>query len=574
MKFPKFFYRAGVYATSQAAVQRYSALPTLKLAKTAVLAMAPQIIILKLMLFAMAIAMFAFYDNHGCHPLQGKIIENENQLTTFYIAHILDFPGLIGLWFAAIFSGSLSSMSTGYNSAAACLWEDILKNFKFAKKLSKRQVSILLKVITLSLGVFTCLLALMFQFVKGSVIQLTNSTVSIFGAAIYIAFFNGALFPMTNSIGTVFGMIVSALIIIFIAGGQMLFSLGNKGGKEIDYPLSTANCSNMIAELVAAGRYKVDEVAKKTATGATCALLLTSSTVAPVLDSQMSTIGTSNLTVYQNNSMSNDMQSHLRFIRQSESEGSWFDSFFGSGDVEDVQGSGMEPSSTTIKKAEITSTVSNPVINVATTTSIEEATEEKPIPSVFNVNVAIPANETEESTTAASNQATNGEDIPPECQKPPEEISWRDEMREKLPDFLVYIFSISYFIFPFMALMVGTIVSILISLCTGGLKLAKTVHPRYMIVPNCFYKAERTKESWHLENIDDYETQAGSGPKSRAYKADMVGGEVSKPILSDYSYKNPTSNKIDNSDDDDDDGNYVNSGVNNPIYSRYPNNNN
>ena len=370
--------------------------------------MAPQIIVLTLMLFFMSIAMFAFYDNQGCHLLAGKVIDNENQLTTFYMAQILDIPGLMGLWFAAIFSGSLSSMSTGYNSAAACLWEDILKNMNFAKQLSKRQISMLLKLITLSLGVSTCILALLFQYIEGSIIQLTNSTVAVFGAAIYIAFFNGVLLPMTNSTGTISGMVFSTFFIIFVAGGQMLFSLGNQVGKDIDYRLPTANCSSMIAELVLSGRYEVGNGFKAVAIGDDCAILM----------------------------------------RENEPK-------------------------LTIDKNESSTVAADHFLGVKNgNKNITKATPD----CTSNVTIA----------------ELGGEE---------EEKSFRDRWRKKLPGFLEYTFSISYFIFPFLSLIFGTIVSISVSLCTGGLQFAKTVHPRYMIVPNCFYEKKQSFESVNLEDV-------------------------------------------------------------------------
>ena len=57
MVIPQIIYTAGVYATSQAAVQRYSALPSSKQATFSVLSMMPQVMILKALLFLLALAM-------------------------------------------------------------------------------------------------------------------------------------------------------------------------------------------------------------------------------------------------------------------------------------------------------------------------------------------------------------------------------------------------------------------------------------------------------------------------------------------------------------------------------------
>ena len=43
------------------------------------------------------------------------------------------YPGMSGLFVAGIFSASLSSISSGINSMAAVLWEDIFLEFQFFK---------------------------------------------------------------------------------------------------------------------------------------------------------------------------------------------------------------------------------------------------------------------------------------------------------------------------------------------------------------------------------------------------------------------------------------------------------
>ena len=171
------------------------------------------------------------------------MISNPNQLTTYFVVQVLDYPGLIGLWFAALFSGALSTMSTGYNSVAAIIWEDFLKE-KYEKQFSPTKTSIVLKSITLSLGVFSCLLALCFKAVSGSIIKLTMSTVSVFGAAVFIPYFAGALFPFVNTKGTIYGMISATCFTGFMSGGQLLYGLGNE---QVWLPTRTDNCTNSMS---------------------------------------------------------------------------------------------------------------------------------------------------------------------------------------------------------------------------------------------------------------------------------------------------------------------------------------
>ena len=63
-----------------------------------------------------------------------------------FVTSIMDYPGFRGLYFACLFSGSLSTLSTVFNSVASIVWEDWLK--KIVKHcMTKRQQIIFIKMI-------------------------------------------------------------------------------------------------------------------------------------------------------------------------------------------------------------------------------------------------------------------------------------------------------------------------------------------------------------------------------------------------------------------------------------------
>ena len=82
----------------------------------------------------------------GCDPLTGGKIKTSNEIIPYFVSEINKVPGFLGIYYASLFSGALSSMSTAYNSTSALIWEDwlrpILKN-----RLSKRQVLVAVKLI-------------------------------------------------------------------------------------------------------------------------------------------------------------------------------------------------------------------------------------------------------------------------------------------------------------------------------------------------------------------------------------------------------------------------------------------
>ena len=89
----------------------------------------------------------------GCDPLTSGIVSNTNQIIPHFVSEIVNLPGFLGIYYASIFSGALSSMSTSYNSISCLIWEDWLKPI-LKDKLSKKQTMIAVKFICKSLTQF------------------------------------------------------------------------------------------------------------------------------------------------------------------------------------------------------------------------------------------------------------------------------------------------------------------------------------------------------------------------------------------------------------------------------------
>lgn len=53
------------------------------------------------------IVMFAYYAMEGCDPLTSKRVSNANQLMPTFVAEVLGYQGLPGLFVACLFSGAL-----------------------------------------------------------------------------------------------------------------------------------------------------------------------------------------------------------------------------------------------------------------------------------------------------------------------------------------------------------------------------------------------------------------------------------------------------------------------------------
>src|SRR5689334_317286 len=75
-------------------------------------------------------------------------------------------PGLPGLFLACLFSGTLSTISSGMNSMAAVLWEDFLK-VKYGGKISDQQAAFVNKVAVTVFGFASTALAFGAEYLGG-----------------------------------------------------------------------------------------------------------------------------------------------------------------------------------------------------------------------------------------------------------------------------------------------------------------------------------------------------------------------------------------------------------------------
>ncbi|RUS69050.1 hypothetical protein EGW08_023188 [Elysia chlorotica] len=112
---------------SQSSVQRISSTKTTREAKRMVLFTAPMFLISLTIATYVGIVAFSYFQTKGCDPFRSRQISDPNQLMPFTVMDLFhDLPGMSGLFLAALFSASLSTLSSGLSSAAALVWSDMI----------------------------------------------------------------------------------------------------------------------------------------------------------------------------------------------------------------------------------------------------------------------------------------------------------------------------------------------------------------------------------------------------------------------------------------------------------------
>lgn len=184
-----------------------------------------------------------FNRYYQCDPVSMGIIQRYDQLVPYFVMDTMSsVPGVAGLFTACVFSGSLSTLSSGFNSLAAVTWEDLLKP-RLSTRMSEGQGTVnVTKLIAAGYG----LISLGLAFFVGRLGTVLQASMAMSGAAkgpLFAIFCLGMFVPFTNSRGAISGMVCGVLTSLCMAVATM-FRMRPKAQLEV----FTGNCSSAIYE--------------------------------------------------------------------------------------------------------------------------------------------------------------------------------------------------------------------------------------------------------------------------------------------------------------------------------------
>ena len=229
---------------NQSAVQRICSMKTMKESKKAVLLNIPLTLFYGILLFLMGTAMYAYFASEQCDPLKAGFVSNGNQVAPYFVLHILsNLPGLAGLFLAALFSGALSSLSSGINAMGANTIQDILLNC--LRNTSQLKKTIVAKVIVFIYGAVAVTLAYLAKDFAGPVTQISLSAAGAIGGPGAGMIFLGGLFPHANWIGAIAGGLTGIVVNAWVSVGSVLY------GKRTPFSpsIGTVGCFNNLTTL-------------------------------------------------------------------------------------------------------------------------------------------------------------------------------------------------------------------------------------------------------------------------------------------------------------------------------------
>nr|XP_002121367.1 sodium-coupled monocarboxylate transporter 1 isoform X2 [Ciona intestinalis] len=208
----------GVYAVSQSQVQRYLCCRSVNQAKGAIyLNWLGLVIIISLSVMNGAI-LYAFY--HDCDPLStGKVGASDQLLPYMALELFKDYPGLTGLVVSCVFSGSLSTVSSGINAMSCVTVEDFIKP---ATKWSETTYTWLSKGAVIIYGGL-CIAMAYLASQLGGVLEAALSILGLVGGPLVGLFTLGMMFPFANSIGAFVGLLSGLAVSTWVYIGSKTY---------------------------------------------------------------------------------------------------------------------------------------------------------------------------------------------------------------------------------------------------------------------------------------------------------------------------------------------------------------
>lgn len=227
-----FFTWMTIYAVSQAMVQRYLTIPTIEGARRAIWLNLPGLSFLMLICAMAGLVMYARY--YDCDPIMTKKVTATDQLLPLYVMDVLgNIRGLPGLFVSGIFSGALSTVSSGVNSLAAVALEDVVKRY-IRRDMSDRFATALTKLLALGFGSIAISLVYAAQ-QMGNVLQAALAIFGIVGGPLLGVFTLGIFFPFANSLGAGVGVVTSLMATFCIGGGAFYYKPAvNMPGRSVN----------------------------------------------------------------------------------------------------------------------------------------------------------------------------------------------------------------------------------------------------------------------------------------------------------------------------------------------------
>ncbi|XP_049508352.1 sodium-dependent multivitamin transporter [Panthera uncia] len=212
------FMMLSLYGVNQAQVQRYLSSRTEKAAILSCYAVFPCQQVVLCMSCLIGLVMFAYYQKYPMSSQQAQAAPD--QFVLYFVMDLLKgLPGLPGLFVACLFSGSLSTISSAFNSLATVTMEDLIR--PWFPQFSEVQAIMLSRILAFGYGLL-CLGMAYISSQMGPVLQAALSIFGMVGGPLLGLFCLGMFFPCANPPGAIVGLLAGLVMAFWIGIGSIV----------------------------------------------------------------------------------------------------------------------------------------------------------------------------------------------------------------------------------------------------------------------------------------------------------------------------------------------------------------
>ncbi|KAM9635842.1 sodium-dependent multivitamin transporter isoform 1-T8 [Trichechus inunguis] len=237
------FMMLSLYGVNQAQVQRYLSSRTEKAAVLSCYAVFPCQQVTLCMGCLIGLVMFTYYQEYPMSTQQTQAAPD--QFVLYFVMDVLKgLPGLPGLFIACLFSGSLSTISSAFNSLATVTMEDLIR--PWFPEYSEAWATRLSKIIAFGYGLL-CLGMAYISSQMGPVLQAAFSIFGMVGGPLLGLFCLGMFFPCANPPGAIVGLVAGLIMAFWIGIGSIVSSMGSSVASSPSNGSSFSLPSNLTA---------------------------------------------------------------------------------------------------------------------------------------------------------------------------------------------------------------------------------------------------------------------------------------------------------------------------------------
>ncbi len=206
-------------ATDQVSVQRYLSASSLRVAQRGLWLKLWLVLPVTAVFYGAGLVLYAFYQVHGDPLVAGKI-SRPDQILPYFVMNELPH-GLPGLFIAAIFAASMSTISSGINSLTSASLVDFYQRLWRRPDLSEKKQLSIARTLTFAYGALVIMLAFLVQRL-GTLLEATNKVIGLIGGPLIGLFLLGILTRRTNARGALIGWIGGLTVTIWVCFGTSI----------------------------------------------------------------------------------------------------------------------------------------------------------------------------------------------------------------------------------------------------------------------------------------------------------------------------------------------------------------